>query len=53
MGGHEKRLNKISIMGVYERVGIKNGSIMMSIMLCFFFYLISSISQINVTISVS
>ena len=39
----------ISTVVVYERVGMKSGSTMISIMLCFYFLLISSISHINVT----
>ena len=39
MGGHEKRINYdiYSIKVFFERVGMKNGSIMIFILLCFWF----------------
>ena len=41
MGGHEKRINYdiYSIKVFFERVGMKNGSIMIFVLLCFGFYL--------------
>ena len=57
MGGHEKRINYdiYYVKGFSERVGMKNGSIMILYLFCltFGFYLVNFISQINVTISVS
>ena len=42
MGGHEKRINydiySIKVF-FFERVGMKNGSIMIFVLLCFGFYL--------------